>query len=158
MEKSKIIYFFKKEDYLSQWFESSFLINEINFSSAEQWMMYSKALLFSDYKSMELILNEKSPGKQKDYGRNVKGFKKEIWDKKKENIVYNGNYAKFNQNEKLKKKLLNTRFKLLAEANPNDLIWGIGLSEFEAKKRYKTEWRGSNLLGIILMKVRDNLE
>ena len=51
-------------------------------------------------------------------------------------------------------KLKSTGDSILAEAAPNDLIWGIGLSVSDAQKG--GIWRGSNLLGETLMKVRVN--
>ncbi len=157
MEKSDIIFFFREEDYLSQWFYSPFKIDNIQFLCCEQWMMYSKAILFNDHQSATLILKEKSPGMHKEIGRSVKGFKKDIWNKNKQHIVYQGNLAKFSQNSELKNMLLSTKKMILAEANPNDTIWGIGLSESVAKNKYPNQWRGKNLLGKILMKVREKL-
>ena len=157
MEKSNVIYFFHEEDFLSQWHCSSFRIDDIEFSCCEQWMMYSKAMLFNDCESAKRILKEQSPGKQKEIGRQVKGFKNQVWNDKREDIVFTGNLAKFSQNEGLKEKLFETGSSILAEANPNDPIWGIGLSEAEARKKYISEWRGKNLLGKILMQVRSEL-
>eukprot|EP00516_Mucochytrium_quahogii_P013801 CAMPEP_0203803254 /NCGR_PEP_ID=MMETSP0100_2-20121128/12705_1 /ASSEMBLY_ACC=CAM_ASM_000210 /TAXON_ID=96639 /ORGANISM=" , Strain NY0313808BC1" /LENGTH=59 /DNA_ID=CAMNT_0050710897 /DNA_START=309 /DNA_END=485 /DNA_ORIENTATION=- len=53
--------------------------------------------------------------------------------------------------------LLSTGDKILAEASPFDKIWGIGMSA----KRYgafdQKNWKGSNLLGKVLMKTRSIL-
>lgn len=43
------------------------------------------------------------------------------------------------------------------EASPKDTIWGIGLSEKDKRAWNKETWRGQNLLGEILTKVRDKL-
>lgn len=43
------------------------------------------------------------------------------------------------------------------EASPIDTIWGIGLSEKDKRAWNKETWRGQNLLGEILTKVRDKL-
>lgn len=43
------------------------------------------------------------------------------------------------------------------EASPIDTIWGIGLSEKDKRAWNKETWRGQNLLGEILTKVRDRL-
>lgn len=42
-------------------------------------------------------------------------------------------------------------------ASPIDTIWGIGLSEKDKRAWNKETWRGQNLLGEILTKVRDKL-
>ena len=38
----------EENGYLSNWYLSDFTINNIKFTSMEQYMMYSKALLFND--------------------------------------------------------------------------------------------------------------
>lgn len=43
------------------------------------------------------------------------------------------------------------------EASPIDTIWVIGLSEKDKRAWNKETWRGQNLLGEILTKVRDKL-
>lgn len=43
------------------------------------------------------------------------------------------------------------------EASPIDTIWGIGLSEKDRRAWDRETWRGQNLLGEILTKVRDKL-
>lgn len=80
-----------------------------------------------------------------------------MWDKVKQGIVYLGTLLKFTQNPNLKEYLLNTGDKLIVEASPENPIWGIGLSEYEASKTPRTEWPGQNLLGIAIMEVRGDL-
>ena len=48
------------------------------------------------------------------------------------------------------------REKILAEASPTDRVWGIGLSLTDGRSRKVSEWRGKNILGFTLMKVRDS--
>ncbi|CAG8778813.1 7980_t:CDS:1, partial [Acaulospora morrowiae] len=57
--------------------------------------------------------------------------------------------AKFTQNEDLKEILLGTGDSQLVEASPTDSYWG------NARKSDGTE--GKNMLGILLMQVRDEL-
>jgi ribA/ribD-fused uncharacterized protein len=94
------------------------------------------------------------PNKQRSLGRKVKNFDNSIWDKNKEKILYTALQAKFTQDIELKKKLLSTKNKTLVEASPFDRIYGIGLSETNPKALDKKTWRGQNLLGKTLMKVR----
>jgi len=41
--------------------------------------------------------------------------------------------------------------------HPYDTIWGVGLGEHHPDITDKSKWRGQNLLGKALMKVRDML-
>lgn len=46
---------------------------------------------------------------------------------------------------------------VLVETAPRDTIWGIGLGEKNERARDPSRWRGQNLLGFALMKVREKL-
>jgi len=46
---------------------------------------------------------------------------------------------------------------VLAEASPFDTKWGIGLSADDPRARRRRQWQGRNLLGEVLMEVRDIL-
>jgi ribA/ribD-fused uncharacterized protein len=76
---------------------------------------------------------------------------------KRESIVYVGCREKFSQNPRLQTLLLATASTELVEASPYDLIWGVGLGERDPLILDKSNWRGTNPLGITLMKVRDTL-
>lgn len=128
----------------------------IRFSCTEQYMHYKKATLFNDFKTAELILLAKKPAMQKALGRRVKNFDPVVWDKHKEQIVTIGNVYKFTQNQDLLEKLKLTKG-LLVEASPTDTVWGIGMSVHDPDIHDKTKWKGDNLLGYILTKLRDNL-
>lgn len=62
---------------------------------------------------------------------------------------------KFSQNEELKNHLFSTFPKTLVEASPMDRIWGIGLSKDDRRALNKETWKGQNLLGYILTRLRD---
>ena len=44
---------------------------------------------------------------------------------------------------------------IIVEASPRDRIWGIGMGAKNENATNPTAWRGRNLLGFALMKVRD---
>lgn len=138
----------------SQFYQSPFTINNITFNSCEQWMHWKKAILFNDLIIAKQILKEKSPFKQKNWGRKVKNFNAEIWSQIAPDIVFRGNIEKFSQNKDLLQRLSQTKDTLLVEASPYDVIWGIGLKASDPKALNPKEWRGQNLLGSILTRVR----
>ncbi len=142
----------------SQWFESSFVVNNITYKTSEHWMMAQKALLFNDQNSFDKIINCDKPGEAKELGRKVLGYDDQKWDEKKFDIVRLGNIHKFNQNPTLAEYLLKTGDKILVEASPVDIIWGIGLSKESSDINNIYCWRGQNLLGFVLMEVRDFLK
>lgn len=65
--------------------------------------------------------------------------------------------SKFSQNKKLKEQLLRTFPRTLVEASPMDRIWGIGLAKDDHRAWNKQTWRGQNLLGEVLTRVRNNI-
>jgi ribA/ribD-fused uncharacterized protein len=133
--------------------------NGTKFNCTEQYMMAGKALLFNDKKSYEKIMSSANPVEIKSLGRKVKNFNEDIWDSKKFSLVKDGVLLKFSQNEHFKQILLKTGDAVLAEASPYDKIWGIGLSRKTAEiLNDSTKWKGENLLGKILMQVRDELK
>lgn len=204
---------------LSQWFERVFVIEGIQYKTAEHWMMAEKARLFNDMKMLEQILISSEPRDAKSFGRKVRGFDGEYWDQHKFEIVVSGNRAKFSQHTDLKQFLLSTanarpsarlskvaespagyelntdRKKatseskdpsiplrlgrdsnrpsqarksaklvpysnssvILVEAAGRDTTWGIGLGTKNPKSLNPMTWRGQNLLGFALTKVRDEL-
>ena len=120
-------------------------------------MMYTKAILFKDASTARKILNASTPKEQKMLGRRVKNFNAQNWNAVARDVVYLGNMAKFKQNKSLLLTLLNTAPKILVEASPTDVIWGIGLTEKQAIKRDPKTWPGTNWLGLTLTKVRDDI-
>ena len=148
----------EQNGYLSNWYHSVFTVDEITFSSMEQYMMYEKAILFQDYQTAEKILSTDDVAEIKALGRMVQHFDEEIWREKREKIVHKGVLQKFLQNPELAEKLLETGEQMIAECAVKDLIWGIGLSMKDAKRLEIAQWRGQNLLGYALMMVRNRLK
>lgn len=141
----------------SQWWKSSFVVDGLEYKTAEHWMMAKKALLFNDTENFDKILSAKSPAEAKNLGREVKNYNEDVWREHRYEIVKEGNFHKFSQNPELKEFLLNTKNRILVEASPVDPIWGIGLSEDNPDSQYPEKWQGQNLLGFALMEARDEL-
>lgn len=143
------------ETCFSQWYDVCFEVNGVQYHTTEQYMMASKARLFGDDDVLKLIMNATTPSEYKKLGKKVKGFDSALWDEKKQNIVVEGNKAKFCQNINLKEYLLSTGNAILVEASPYDAIWGIGMNKNQALNSSVEDWKGENLLGCALMEVRD---
>lgn len=157
----KIICFHNPDEingYLSNWYLLDFYVDNIQYSSMEQYMMYQKALLFNDMEIAEQILNTTNVGKIKALGRSVKNYNDILWNGMRQLIVYQGLLEKFQQNITLKENLLATQNHILAECAVRDRIWGIGLSMKDERRFDMNEWQGQNLLGFSLMRVRTALK
>lgn len=144
--------------YLSQWFTSPFEVDDTHYATAEHWMMACKAKLFQDEDMFSKIIQAKSPGTAKLLGRKVNNFEHTTWLQHRFDIVVLGNIHKFNQNQKMGHYLLQTDTRVLVEASPNDVIWGIGLDENAPSIHNPHSWKGTNLLGFALMVARDYLK
>ena len=119
--------------------------------------MYQKAMCFQDTVIAKQILETQDVAKIKELGRQVSGYEDHVWNGVRQIIIYEGLIAKFSQNEELKQALLETKDAILAECAVKDQIWGIGLSMTDPKRLDPKQWRGQNLLGYALMRVRDQL-
>jgi ribA/ribD-fused uncharacterized protein len=150
-------FFFGPEHPFSQWHPAPFELDGIPFGCAEQAMMHGKAVLFDDPEIAAALLATGSPREQKALGRKVRGFVDSTWKAHRERIVHAANVAKFGQNPALREVLLATAGTELVEASPYDRIWGIGLAAKDPRAQDRTQWRGQNLLGQILTRVRDEL-
>lgn len=143
--------------HFSNWHKCTFKVEETTYNCTEQFMMAEKARLFNDQETLIKIMSIDSPKEQKALGRKVKNFDVNKWNTIAKDIVYIGCYAKFSQNEYLKKLLLETEGTLV-EASPYDKIWGIGLASDQPEAKNRNTWNGTNWLGEILTKVRNDLQ
>lgn len=150
-------FFFGEVSPFSQFHRCTFTAAERTFMCAEQYMMHGKAILFADREIADQILAADHPKKHKALGRKVRGFDDVVWKKNRETIVAAGSRLKFTQNAHLRDALLATRGTTLVEASPYDRIWGIGLGAKDPRAQNEATWRGQNLLGKILTKLRDEL-
>lgn len=141
----------------SQFHGSRFSVDGRDYVCAEQYMHAEKARLFGDDAMADRIMRSDSPHEHKMMGGRVAGFVGETWDARKVAIVTTGNFAKFSQNAGLRRRLLDTGDSILAEANPKDFIWGIGMAESDPAAQDPANWQGQNLLGKVLMSVREML-
>ena len=157
-EKHDAIFFHKPEEpngYLSNWYLSDFAIDGIKFTSNEQYIMYRKCLLFGDTESAKKALETDDPSKQQDIGRKAKGFDQKLWEGSRQAIALRGLLAKFEQNEDLKKQLLDTGNAYLVECAGSDKIWACGVRLDDKERHDASKWKGTNLLGFALMEVRE---
>lgn len=141
----------------SNWFMIDFEVDGVTFNCVEQYMMYQKAKLFGDSEIMDKVLKETSPKNMKAYGRKVKNYDNEVWDKNRYNLVLKGVQAKFEQNVGLKTWIQAANADYFVECSPYDDIWGVKLPVTDLRVLEPNKWNGTNLLGNILKEVQNNI-
>jgi hypothetical protein len=139
---------------LSQWWRSSFVVDGVEYLTAEQFMMAGKARLFGDGAALERILAEPNPAKVKRLGRGVRGFEDAVWVAHRFELVSFGSQEKFRQEAALLSFLGSTGEAILVEASPTDDVWGIGAEASSPVVTQPEAWRGLNLLGFALTRAR----
>jgi ribA/ribD-fused uncharacterized protein len=157
VEDDKFVFFWHAPSWPAQWTQVPFVVDGLLYSCPEQFMMAGKAKLFGDHASFAKIMTEANPRVQKKLGQKVTGFVEKTWLAHRLAIVTEATYAKFTQHPAFKARLLATGDKLIAEASPLDGIWGIGMAVSDPLVRVQKQWRGTNLLGVALMNVRERI-
>jgi ribA/ribD-fused uncharacterized protein len=161
MNPDNVVYFWRQTEQpygvFSNWANSPFTDLEGHvFLTCEHYLMYYKALLMNDDVIADAIIHCKSPKRVKALGRRVRNWDEQKWVANREEIMFQGIFLKCIENENIKTLLLQTKDKIIAEASPYDSIWGIGITEKDAKSG--VPFKGLNLLGKALMQVRSKLQ
>lgn len=154
-----MLLFWQTDSVFSNWYQPAvFEWDGHRFLNSEAGMMYQKAKLFGDQLAIAAILQKQDPRAVKQLGRGIKGYDEATWVEHRERLVFEVCLAKFQQNPVLKAELLATKNRQLVEASPLDRIWGIGLAPDDPAAQNPSRWRGLNLLGKVLMAVREQIK
>jgi len=151
------IFFYTKHSPLSNHHPSPFQSRGRQYTCVEQFYMEAKAMEFGDTETAQAIAMANDAYQYKALGSQVKGYDGKTWRKKDQAVMKEGLLLKFQQNEVLKEKLLATKNMPLVEASPKDTFWGAGISIHDGKKLALPTFPGKNILGRLLMEVRDEL-
>ncbi|KAK6022131.1 hypothetical protein OSTOST_12184 [Ostertagia ostertagi] len=134
------------------------LIHEQKFSSAEQFYMWTKARFFKDFNAANAILYLKDPKMIKQVDSQLKNVDVNQWMKFSWKVRMKAAMAKFKQNRRMRYQLFRTIGSTLVEANVDDTYWGVGLSSDDPNIADPSKWRGANVMGEVLMQIRDVLK
>lgn len=147
----------------------TFQIPANSYTSTEQGMMEAKALCFGEPTVAERIMCpvpqlttdqwHKYQASIKRLGGpgSIRNYNDDEWHAVRYQIVKDLNRQKFAQNPHLLQELLDTGGQILAEGAPYDKIWGVGLSTTSPQIQNPDQWKGLNLLGKLLMELREEL-
>ena len=70
----------EENGYLSNWYPCRFTVEGVDFSSMEQYMMYRKAIIFTDNATAAEILACEDVSRIKELGRLVSGYDESYWN------------------------------------------------------------------------------
>ena len=131
-------------------------MNGEQFKTVEHYFQAMKAKEFGDTETYNKIIKSKTPKAAKALGKKVANLVTEVWESKRDPIMQEAVRAKFVQHPELRKKLIETEDKPIGKADARDMYWGIGTSVDSEKSKFPSKWRGKNMLGKLLMKLRDD--
>ena len=136
---SEIINQFRNEyRWLSNFWKAQFILDKKTWMSVEHWYQANKS---PDPKIGNAIRQLPSPSNAKKMGQEL--VLRDDWGKVRDEVMYEGVFAKFSQNPYLCQRLVDTGDAVLIEGNTwGDTYWGICKDV------------GQNKLGHILMRVR----
>ena len=115
-----------------------------------------KALHFEDRVTANKIIVSDDALECKRLAREIEAFDAQTWNEAAEVETYYRISEKFKQNTNLKNILLQTGEKTIVESS-YDRIWRSGIELNSINALNKESWSRNNLLGKILMDIRDNI-
>jgi len=151
--------FFSAQSLLSNFFRSSFTLEGITYDCVERYYQKEKAEFFGDQLAATAIMKADNAHGCYRIGKFLEEKKDgSRWRQAKApEVMLKGLQAKFSQNTYVKNFLCYTQDKTIIEANPRDKFWSCGLSLKNPRIASKDQWTGQNVLGNLLMKVREQL-
>ena len=156
--RNDITAFYSKYSVLSNHHPCRFTVNGESYSSMEQFLFIQIAELFGDQQLIHKISSEHDPVIIKRLAKKVKNFDKSVWKRDIGKILHDGLLKKFMQNPELGAFLISTGDTIIVEASKYAKEYGIGLSLGDKKLWDRKQWKGNNLMGQALMKVRSELK
>ena len=149
--------FYGKESVFSNLhMETPIYVDGKTYNCNEQYYTYMMANYFDDHDSMKLSMSTDDPYELVALQKKVKNFDRHVWAPEAERILYLANLAKYTQNAVARRALLNTKDDILGEGSFNK-TWGIGGSISNSRFTDVRNWTGSNIMGKILMNIRQSL-
>src|SRR5271166_4403733 len=140
-----ILFYSKSPEYgwLSNFSADGFTLDDVRWPSVEH---YYQAQKHAGTEAADRIRRVDSPLKARKAGQDRSLAARPDWEAVKEEVMRRAVRAKFEQNRRLRERLLATRDEELVHESGSDLFWGRD-----------QDGVGDNRLGVILMEVRQAL-
>lgn len=140
---------------MSNFYPVTFKLEQHTFSSAGQAYQFFKACICGKDSIATEFLTKSNPRDIKYDGDQIPATA--IWEQNKEAFMRAAIYSKFNRNESIRKKLINTGDSPLLECTKNRW-WGCGLQLDAEEWDQGVTYPGLNKTGTILMEVLSSLK
>ena len=141
------IYFYNiREQYgcFSNFSPHGFVLDELYWSTSEHYFQAQKFIGTPYLAKLRLV---KTPKEAANMGRQRTLPLRPDWEEVKDNIMRKAVFSKFSTNKDIQGILLSTGNEKLVENSPIDYYWGCG-----------ADGSGKNMLGIVLMEIRQQLK
>jgi hypothetical protein len=150
------LHFFTAATALSNHAPTPFELDGIQYCNMEQYWMASKAAYFVDTEMQNKVMTMENPVLIKRAAKKIHNIDDTKWRKDANPIILKGLKAKFRQSKWAKDTLLSSGQFELAECTAHDRWWSTGLP-ITSENLLQRPWPGGNQMGIMLMKVRDEI-
>lgn len=144
-----------ESSYLSNFYPCNVRMENKSFCSAEQAFQYTKCVICEREDAGVYVMQVQDPAVIKSMGGKV--FTTVEWEMKKSDMMKCILISKFNQNPELKAKLNATGSTPLYECTQSR-FWGAGWLIDSPQWEKTSNFPGKNVLGKLLMEIRDNVE
>lgn len=138
---------------LSNAFPSTMYIEGLSFTSVDQFVYFRKAEVVGDSNAAKAILNSKTQTSLYKVANQLDDCID--WNTIRETVMSVALHCKFEQNDLAAGCLISTGSCTLAYVN-KDPVWGTGQKP-DKSEAFGSTWSGKNMVGHLLMKVREEL-
>ena len=153
-QNDQCVGFFGGLNPLSNFHQSAFSLDGIDYISAEQFIQAKKAKYFNDRSAYNRIMGCATSLDCKKNLRQINGFDRKLWETHAKALCTPGISAKFHQNVELMEVLQTKTGAKQIVACTNDSFWGTGISINKPDCLDQTKWTSQGILGEILEEIR----
>jgi ribA/ribD-fused uncharacterized protein len=147
--------FYTRYSKLSNHHPATFEVDDVTYRNTEQYYFSEMCKLGGDEEQSMKILAAKDPKTCQRLGRQARLRPDFDWKRHEENVMRQGCYAKFTQNNSCRNALLRTRESRLGESS-RSTHWGTGMYS-DHPQAFNTDVWENNLLGKVLTSVRRSI-
>ncbi|PAV62753.1 hypothetical protein WR25_22979 [Diploscapter pachys] len=156
-DSQPIIPFFTSKYVFSNHYPAKFTLVNHDYHCTEQYYQFMKVHTNERKDLDQKILEESDPKIIKKIADEIEVPDLERWSKLCWKVMLKCNLEKYMTHQNLRVQLFRTLGATLVEASPTDDYWGVGMSIDDPDLANKSTWKGHNMMGQVLMEIRDYL-